>query len=72
MALIVNGCAALANPERNGTIGALRGLANEVEPQAGKEDGRLKKMVTDRDLEIDVLEEITRKNVDRDVARAPP
>jgi putative transposase len=28
-----------------------------------QENGRLKKMVADRDLEIDVLEEITRKKM---------
>ena len=31
--------------------------------QLESENGRLKKMVADRDLEIDVLKEITRKNV---------
>ena len=30
-------------------------------PQLEQENGRLKKMVADRDLEIDVLKEITRK-----------
>ena len=30
--------------------------------QLEQENGRLKKMVADRDLEIDVLKEITRKN----------
>ena len=37
--------------------------------QLEQENGRLKKMVADRDLEIDVLQEITRKNGRR--TRAP-
>jgi putative transposase len=37
--------------------------------QLEQENGRLKKMVADRDLEIDVLKEITRKNGRR--TRAP-
>ena len=37
--------------------------------QLEHENGRLKKMVADRDLEIDVLKEITRKNGRR--TRAP-
>ena len=38
--------------------------------QLEQENGRLKKMVADRDLEIDVLKEITRKNGRRTCAPA--
>ena len=38
--------------------------------QLEQENGRLKKMVADRDLEIDVLKEITRKNGSRTCAPA--
>ena len=51
------------------TIYAWRKRFGTLEPadvkrlrQLEQENGRLKKMVADRDLEIDVLKEITRKN----------
>ena len=58
------------------TIYSWRKHVGSVEPsdvkrlrQLEQENGRLKKMVADRDLEIDVLKEITRKNGRR--TRAP-
>jgi hypothetical protein len=39
----------------------IRADRREAPPAARAGNGRLKKMVADRDLEIDVLKEITRK-----------
>src|SRR6266705_3543660 len=59
------------------TIYAWRKRFGTLEPadvkrlrQLEQENGRLKKMVADRDLEIDVLKEITRKNGRRTRASA--